>query len=372
MTRNGRALHASLPLGRSECVLVVDASGITARLPGGDTLQIPFAHMTHLRQGTRQQILVFESPDGLRFTTEDAGILADLRALSHPAVAAMLGADATRRLGAWRRKVLLPLAALVALVVGGTAFVFGPLVDLVLALVPESVDAQVGEVASAEVVKSGRRLEDARITGPLQVMVERLRPGGPAIRLVVLERDDVNALAFPGGTVVVLTGLLQRAESPEEVAGVLAHELAHVKRRHSMRMLVQRLGIVVALGALVGDVSAVTGLLLQGAATLTQLQFSRGMETEADDDGVRLLAAAGLDTAGLSAFFGRLAKEEEQQGGDSSVSALLGTHPLSRERMERIAELSRENPPAAGAAPLNVDWSALRAALAPEARPAPR
>ncbi len=92
---------------------------------------------------------------------------------------------------------------------------------------------------------------------------------------VALDKS-VNAFAMPGGFVVVHTGLIQLAESPEELAGVLAHEIQHVEQRHSLRAMAQSLGLYAVLSLLVGDTSGLASL----GGDLLKLKFSRNHETE--------------------------------------------------------------------------------------------
>jgi predicted Zn-dependent protease len=134
----------------------------------------------------------------------------------------------------------------------------------------------------------------------------------------VVRGKTVNAFALPGGRVHVYEGLLAQARSPEELAGVLAHEIEHVRRRHIVQSLVARL---VTLGALRLAFSGGAPL----AETVLSLSFSRQQETEADEGGLRRLRDARVDTAGFAAFFERVSRGPR-------VPALLSDHPAGRDR----------------------------------------
>jgi predicted Zn-dependent protease len=148
--------------------------------------------------------------------------------------------------------------------------------------------------------------------------------------------------------VVVFTGLLKATASAEELAGVLAHEMQHVVRQHSMRALVRDMGWRATLSLLLGG----TGPLGDATAAMVErlggLRFSRQQETEADTEGVRLLEAAGIDPRGMATFFEKLA----DRGGEPP--AFLSTHPASADRARRIRALVTTAPPPP---PLPYEWN---------------
>ncbi len=148
----------------------------------------------------------------------------------------------------------------------------------------------------------------------------------------VLKDRSVNAFAAPGGHVVVLSGLIDEAKSGDEVAGVLAHEIAHVIHRHPMESLVRAMGLAVLAEALSGD-----GLGGTAAMLLAVTAYSR--EAEADATAVALLEAAGYDPLGLTDFFGRMA-DEEKRSGAGLIPSYLSTHPPSEALVRMIENLA--------------------------------
>ncbi len=109
-----------------------------------------------------------------------------------------------------------------------------------------------------------------------------------------------NALALPGGTVVVTDQLVAHVDSPEQVAAVFAHELGHIAHRHSMRQLLEQSSSGMILGAMLGDVSGIGSLVSAAPVALIKLSYSRGDEQEADDYALALLPQAGLPPALLA------------------------------------------------------------------------
>jgi Zn-dependent protease with chaperone function len=170
------------------------------------------------------------------------------------------------------------------------------------------------------------------------------------IKIYVLDHPMVNAFALPGGSILVMRGLIEFAQSPDELAGVLAHEMGHVAARHSLQKLMEQLGIGIFFGVFLGDIG--TGTIAVAGETLLLLSYSRGLESEADDLGLARLAAAGLDPRGLADLFVRL---EEKSGETSDWMRLLSTHPLDAARVAKFAAAP------AGDSSLSPEaWRALR------------
>lgn len=146
-----------------------------------------------------------------------------------------------------------------------------------------------------------------------------------SIQLNVVDQKEVNAFAFPGGKIFILDGLLRRAETPEEVAGVLAHEIEHVHLRHSTQSLTRALFIQASFAFLFPDTNQ--SLATKVFSELMNLKFSRDQEREADEGALERLKAAKIDVRGFQHFFQRLKK-------DAQVPAILSTHPGEEDRAQ--------------------------------------
>jgi Zn-dependent protease with chaperone function len=176
-----------------------------------------------------------------------------------------------------------------------------------------------------------------------------------AYRFHLVDDKSVNAFAMPAGYIVVHGGLIARAGSAEEVAGVLAHEIQHVESRHGLRGMVQAMGLSVVWLAVTGDLGG--GLAGDWIKELAAMQFSREQEIAADTGGYARLVKAGIDPRGMASFFETLGK---QQGSLPEALSLLSTHPASSERSARLRQLMRDAPPLP---PLDYDWAKLQASL---------
>ena len=203
--------------------------------------------------------------------------------------------------------------------------------SLIARALPRAVDAKLGESVADAIdaqfkPSSLSELRRAQIREQFE-RVRTLAPLGTEARLEFRAGGDAagaNAFALPHGLVVVTDELVALAESDDELAAVLAHELGHVHHRHSLRGLLQALGIgALAAGAL-GDFSG----LAASAPLLLELSYSRAFEREADAFAQRVLVNAKLDPRALSRMLARL----EAASGAGALPAYLSTHPPAEER----------------------------------------
>lgn len=184
------------------------------------------------------------------------------------------------------------------------------------------------------------------------------RPTSPyRITLSVVDDPAVNAFAAPGGQVVVLRGLLEQTTSPEQLAGVLAHELQHVYQRHTTRAILEQTAGTLLLTAISGDLSGGLAWGLEGARTMGSLHYSRTHETEADLEGLRMMQAAHLDPAAMITFYGTMQRSEQDHAGPPDF---LSTHPDMGERLATLIALA--GPPPLDAQQLlpGEDWKDIR------------
>jgi Zn-dependent protease with chaperone function len=168
----------------------------------------------------------------------------------------------------------------------------------------------------------------ARALGVLQA---RLDPGHEVrAELHVLESELVNAFALPGGVVVLTEGLLQKAKSADEVAGVLAHELEHVKQRHVLTHMVRASLLTTAWSIAVGDYAGLMLLDPTTAFEVANLRHSRDDEAEADAGAADRLDASGISRHGLVDFFERIKEETDK------IPVWLSNHPTSAARAQTL------------------------------------
>ncbi len=154
-----------------------------------------------------------------------------------------------------------------------------------------------------------------------------------SIEVRIAKDPAVNAYATLGGQIFINAGLLEQAQSPEEVAGVLAHEIGHVHHRHIMQGALAHLFTAEGINIIFGSPSS----LAQGAHYFMTMDFSRAQEAEADEDGLQRLQIAHVDNNGFKHFFERMERE-------GSSPAFLSDHPSGRSRIERVERFSNASP----------------------------
>lgn len=167
-------------------------------------------------------------------------------------------------------------------------------------------------------------------------------------KVAVVKLPAENAIALPGGRVLVFQGLLAKAQGPDEVAGVLAHELTHVAERHVAAATIRALGVSALVTIVTGDAS---GALATGVTLMLAGAYSRADEAAADRGAVDLLQRAGLDTQGLATFFRRVA------ANDKAPPEWLSSHP---DPLARAAAVERAVRPVSTPALTAGQWAALK------------
>jgi len=340
----GTAFHPEFPGGRSPGKIRIDAEALRFEA-AAQTLELRLDGLELRLGGASDRLVFFTHPSlpEVSVTTSEHAILDHPRLAGRPEIARQIASIRGKKL----RGRLLTAAVLLAIpaLVGVLILLKDPLVGFVAHRIPPALEVELGELIFAQVEATSDVVEDRELQRMLDELVAPLA-GAISDDAVypyafhLVEDPTLNAFAIPGGHVVLHTGLVLRAEVPEEVLGVLAHEIAHVTRRHSLRQVLSNAGVFVLVQALVGDASGVIAVVADGGVHLLSLEFSRDFEREADDVGWQYLLAAGIDPRGMITLFEKLQAEREAQlgGGAALDQALtfLSTHPSSPERIARL------------------------------------
>jgi len=232
---------------------------------------------------------------------------------------------------------------------------------LVARLIPERWELAFGDAMSGNL--GGRVCTAPAGQRALDRLAGRLADRGSPVRVRVVDLGLVNAVTLPGRQVVIFRGLLGAARSPDEVAGVLGHELGHVENRDVMTGLLRDLGISLLIGG--ADGGRVVNALLSS-------RYGRTAERAADAHAIAALARADVSPADTAAFFDRLGKHEPGAIAGRLLT-YLSTHPLSAERRRAFVTATRRTPPYRPALSAE-EWQALQGicARAGTVTPAPR
>ncbi|MFN3403483.1 MAG: M48 family metallopeptidase [Cytophagaceae bacterium] len=158
------------------------------------------------------------------------------------------------------------------------------------------------------------------------------------IKVHVIYSSEINAFALPGRNMVILTGLIDYSNSPEEIAGVMAHEIAHMEHNHVMKKLIKEVGASILLTLAMGDKGG-GEILKETVKLLTSSAFDRKQESEADASAVKYMAKANMDPEHLANFLFRLSLEKEHLPKEFEW---ISTHPDSKERANEILKLKAQ------------------------------
>jgi predicted Zn-dependent protease len=203
---------------------------------------------------------------------------------------------------------------------------------LQVAKVSRTTEHKLGELLE-EMLSSEERVTGKTITSPVDSLLTRLCSNNnidrQTINLHIIAKDEVNAFAMPGNHLVVYTGLIKASESPEQLAGVLAHEIAHLQLRHVMKKLVKEIGLSAVLGAAGGG-----ELVREVLKNLSSSAYDRELEKEADLKAVQYLENADINAEPFARFLFDLASEEKVP----AVFKWMSTHPDSEERAKYILQ----------------------------------
>lgn len=239
----------------------------------------------------------------------------------------------------WRSTARAGRALLAAgLLVGGTA-----------CAVSRQEAARMGRQEAARVERELPMVRDSRVQGYVQTLGDRLArqaDPGVAYRFRVVDSKQVNAFALPGGFVYVNRGLIETTGDMAELAGVLAHEIAHVVEGHSAqqigRVRTANLGLALA-SVLLGGIPrpAEPAIQVGGAAAFSA--YGRGAEREADRVAVDLLIGAGIDPRGLASFLEKMLDMRKRR--PSAVEGWFSTHPTMESRVEDVRATIASVPP---------------------------
>lgn len=156
------------------------------------------------------------------------------------------------------------------------------------------------------------------------------------IKLHILNNEIVNAFALPDGHLIVYSGLISACENPEELAGVLCHEIAHIEEQHVMKKLVKEIGLSVVISISTGNAGG--EIIKEATKTITSSSFDRKLEKEADIKAVDYLIQAKINPKHFANFLFKLSMEEPNA---IKYLSWINTHPDSEERAEYIINHSK-------------------------------
>ena len=228
------------------------------------------------------------------------------------------------------KKHLVIAAALLSFLVIGYIFITPIAAEKAVVLIPESFDEYLTSSFMLDFMT--KNAENAEKSEILNEFAENLELNNThTLTFTVVESNTVNAFALPDGNIVLYTGLLDKMESYEELAGLIGHEVMHVNQRHSMKMLCKNLAGYIFISVIFSDVNGIMAIIADNAHNLNTLSYSREYEREADQGGTALMIQNNIDPRGMLKLFERLQDEEY-----FAVPEFLSSHPITKDRIQYI------------------------------------
>jgi len=356
MTFAGHYLDGRTAARRPVTVQVV-GDGLALTFDDGATVRWPLVDVRQTLGSHKGEPVRLErgAPFAEAVVVEDQALLVALR--EAPSRSRRFDDPRRRR----QRALMTAGAAVLVIAIATVLYVWGiPAAAAVASQwVPVSWEDRLGQSMLPYVAPSSRRCRDAGGEAVLTRLLDRLlasvKPMPYRFRVAVVDVPVVNALALPGGQVVLFRGLIEKTRRPEELAGVMAHEIQHVLLRHSTRIVLEHASTAIALTAIVGDVSGTMAFALDGARSLGAAAYSRRHEAAADAGGLRMLIAARIDPTGMIDFFDALRRSDATAG----PLRFLASHPSSAERAATLRNLAASAQSAREPVFTEAEWQAV-------------
>ncbi|MCM8541386.1 MAG: M48 family metallopeptidase [Lentisphaeraceae bacterium] len=342
MHYEGHAFHESFASGKASGRISVNREGVLFRNDDADVL-LPLTGIKFETGGASNRILFITSPSvpGWKLYTTDQSLLKDPALVNNMSVQQQLSGIKKQK----NNGRMVGILVLLILFVSGWGL--WALKDVFVAKladqVPPDWEVKLGEAAYGSfktgknvITKEDLQADLERIVAPLLKVAQNEHYD---YMFHIIEDPTLNAAAFPGGHVIIHTGLILKVEKTEDLLGVLAHEIAHVNKRHSVRQLINTAGLYLVLSSFIGDIGAISGVVINGGSQLLKLHNSRDHEKEADEIGWDYLMKAKINPRGLIDCFAIMQKEMEGLTGKiPDEMDFLSTHPALGNRIKYLEE----------------------------------
>ncbi len=263
------------------------------------------------------------------------------------------------------------LLLLLALAAAGTSYGIAELLRKPLSRVSKGIDSvptswevRLKDGLKKYIENDSRVVEDEVVNSAIDSIKTRLlahvKDTTYRVEILVVESDEVNAVTFPGGLIIVFTPLIRLTSSPEELASVIAHELGHVAHRDPLRQMAKEFGVSTVLAMVNGGKP--TPMVESMVKDFLDVQYTREQESAADDYGLKLLADSRINPMAFADFMEKLAPDTSADSEKSPTVEYFSTHPNVRDRIGN-AKLAAKQFKASTQLPFDLDWKALKRRL---------
>lgn len=368
-----QAFHSSLDNGRSSGRLVVTEREMDFII-ADQHVRFASQEIRVSMGGASNRLVFFTHPSysEWNFYTNDRQILNDPYLKATPSVERLLKTARRKRTIGWG------ILSLVAAIIIAVPLFLVLRMDLVTGAIapqiPVSWETSLGESALAQYRVGANFMDEEKAEEALKPMVSALIEALPSDRysyqFSIVNESSINAFALPGGKIVIHSALILKAQTAEELLGVLAHEMMHIEEQHGVRNVIGAAGIYILISGVLGDVNGVLALLSSAAPLLLNQSYSRRYEQQADTKGLELLIDADINPRGLVDFFDKLKAQEDEQLAEiddenakvviEQAMGYLSTHPATDSRIARLTALIERNKNEQTSIDLSLPFEALQ------------
>lgn len=305
-------------------------------------LELNFSDIQITLAGNNKNLVFFNSksnPD-LSLYTSDLKVLKDPELQNDFRLKEQLGKAKTVR-----NKILigiLSFAAIIILLISSVFIFKSQIVRSIANKVPIEWEQEMGDKLFNTLSLQYKFIKNDSLDSIFRIhsnfLIKEAENAGYKLDFYFVNDPTINAFALPGGKIVIQSGLVENADSWEELFGVVGHEMAHVTCRHHVRGLINNLGLFVILSTLIGDIGGISGTLINTGGELASLSRSREFEYEADEKGMEYLLNAKVNPNGMITFFEKLKKEQPLDSALQGVEIpdFLSTHPNTDARIQKL------------------------------------
>lgn len=258
-----------------------------------------------------------------------------------------------------KKLVWIPLAALLTLLIGFSVYQWAIpwAAEFAAENVPPSIEDRLGSTFVKGIKDVAPECSSPEAHKYTSEIVNRLGaaalPNPYHFKIYILKSKTVNAFALPGGHIVVFSGLIEKTKSPEELAGVLAHEMQHVLKKHTTKGMFQDMSTGLLLKLVFGDIQGASN----AAHVFGKIRYTKTLEEEADKSGADLLIKANIDPQGMIDLFKGFGENGKTE---SELLKYISTHPLTNERVAYINKHVKDIPKKTAPLFPGVDWKKIK------------
>ena len=236
----------------------------------------------------------------------------------------------------WLKTIVYLSIASIIIITVFYKWLFPSLAELIAQNIPVSWEVKLGQNYKKYFVSQFKECEKKELKDKIELINDQLVETIPntdyKYNITILDFDMVNAFALPGGEIIIFKGLIEKSKRPEELAGVMAHEIQHIEQRHMTKILIKDKSLDILISSMTGDSSG-AGTALMAAKTLGSLAYRRSEESSADTEGLKMLVDARIDPYGMIDFFKIIETEHGEMDG---YLKYISTHPDTGGRIEKL------------------------------------